>query len=98
MSNRLPLLALVIVSFGILTAVALMDGGIAGIFAAHASWGGRQVLVDLVIVCGLACIWMVQDARARGANAWPFVVLTLLAGSFGPLFYLVSRELGSSKD
>jgi hypothetical protein len=36
---------------------------------------------------------MVADARTRGLNAWPFVAITLVAGSFGPLFYLVMREL-----
>jgi hypothetical protein len=35
---------------------------------------------------------MVRDASARGLNAWPFVLVTLVAGSFGPLFYLVVRE------
>ena len=41
----------------------------------------------------MACIWMVNDARARGQNAWPFVALTLALGSFGPLLYLALREL-----
>ena len=38
-------------------------------------------------------VQMVRDARERGLVAWPFVVLTLAAGSFGVLFYLVAREL-----
>ena len=46
---------------------------------------------DLVVSSVLIVIWMVSDARARGLNAWPFVVVTLLAGSFGVLFYLLRR-------
>jgi hypothetical protein len=38
---------------------------------------------------------MVRDARERGLNPWPFVILTVLAGSFGPLLYLVLREVRS---
>jgi hypothetical protein len=36
---------------------------------------------------------MHADARARGRSAWPFIALTLAAGSFGPLAYLLVREL-----
>ena len=94
MSGRLVGLLLVIVAFGALTAIALLDVGFWGIIAPHfRSWGAGQVLADLVIVAVLACIWMVRDAPKNGLVAWPFVLLTLGAGSFGPLFYLVAREL-----
>ncbi|MDO9125636.1 MAG: hypothetical protein Q7U42_02135 [Parvibaculum sp.] len=46
-----------------------------------------------MIVCVLAIIWMVRDARTSGVNPWPFVAVTLAAGSFGILFYLVAREV-----
>jgi hypothetical protein len=93
-SLRLAALLLVIVLFGALTAVAIADAGILGIFLPHfRAWGPAQVFTDLVILALLSCIWMVGDARARETNPWPFVILTLLAGSFGPLFYLVAREL-----
>jgi len=93
MSGRFMLLVVVIAAFGLLTAEALLDVGYFGIFEMHMqSWAGMQVLTDLVIVCLLACVWMVQDARARGLSAWPFIVLTFAAGSFGPLFYLAWRE------
>ena len=96
MYTRLVLLIVVIALFGVLTALALMDVGFFGIIAPHfQSWGGGQVLADLVIMAILSCIWMVNDARARGGNAWPFVAITLVAGSFGPLLYLVLRELRS---
>jgi uncharacterized membrane protein YqjE len=94
MSGRLALLVVVIALFSVLTALALMDVGYLGILAPHfQSWGAGQVLADLVIVCTLACIWMVADARTSGVNAWPFIAITLVAGSFGPLLYLVVREV-----
>ena len=94
MSLRLVALIAVILAFGALSAQALMDVGYLGIFLGPLeSWAGTQVLFDLVIVCVLAIIWMVRDAKVSGVNPWPFIVLTLAAGSFGPLFYLVVREL-----
>ena len=58
------------------------------------SWG-LQILIDLYIACTLACCWMVQDTRARGkpiASVLPFLFLTLLLASMGPLLYLLLRE------
>ena len=94
MSGRLISLLVVIAGFSVLTVLALMDVGFLGILAPHfQSWGGAQVFIDLVIVAILACIWMAHDAPERGLSAWPFIVVTLIAGSFGPLLYLVVREL-----
>ena len=96
MSGRLIALVAVVAAFGVLTAFALMDVGFFGILEPHfRSWGGAQVFTDLVIALVLACFWMVYDARERGLPAWPFIVITLLAGSFGPLLYLVARTLRS---
>ena len=97
MSARLVGLTAVIVGFGVLTALALMDVGYFGILQPHFhSWGGAQVFIDLVILAILACVWMVRDARERGLTAWPFVAITLVAGSFGPLLYLATRQLRSN--
>lgn len=97
MPIRLIVLVLVIASFGVLSALALMDVGYFGILEPHfQSWGGAQVFVDLVIVAVLASIWMSKDARERGLSAWPFILITVFAGSFGPLLYLVVRELRST--
>lgn len=96
MSTRLAALLVVTALFGLLTAVALLDVGYFGIIAPHfQSWGAGQVFADLVILALLACVWMVADGRERGINPWPFVAVTLFLGSFGPLFYLVLRELRS---
>jgi hypothetical protein len=97
MSGRLIAPLLVIAGFGVLSALALRDVGYLGIIAPHLqSWGGAQVLTDLVILAVLACVWMISDARERGLPAWPFILVTLVAGSFGPLLYLVARELRST--
>jgi hypothetical protein len=98
MSIRLLALVVVTVAFAALTAIALLDVGYLGIIEPHfQSYGAAQVFFDLVIVAVLACFWMVQDARARGAGAWPYVLLTLAAGAFGPLLYLIVRELRESR-
>jgi hypothetical protein len=97
MSIRLMILFGVTLAFGVLSALALMDVGYLGIIAPHfQSWGGGQVFADLVILAVLAVMWMVRDARERGMTAWPFVVITVFAGSFGPLLYLIARELRST--
>lgn len=93
MSLRFVALLIVLALFAALTAAALLDVGYVGVFRTQLqSWGGAQVLTDLVIVCTLAMLWMVGDARTQGINPWPFVMVTLVAGSFGPLSYLALRE------
>ncbi|MGH8541771.1 MAG: DUF2834 domain-containing protein [Stenotrophobium sp.] len=84
------LLILVILAFGALSTLALEQHGYWGIIAYHLpSSAGWQVGADLVIACTLACIWMIGDARKSGRNVWPYLLITLVMGSFGPLFYLL---------
>ena len=52
-----------------------------------------QMLIDLVLACLLFTIWMVPDARRHGINPWPYVAITLVAGSIGGLGYLVHRAV-----
>jgi hypothetical protein len=86
------LLTLTLALFGALTAVALWHHGLWGIVAPHfQSFGAGQVFADLVIALALAMIWMWHDAKASGRNPWPWIALTLVAGSFGPLIYLLMR-------
>ena len=87
------LIAITLILFGALTAVALWQHGYWGIFAPHfKSFGGAQVLTDLVIALSLFLAWMWRDAKATGRNPWPWLILTLLSGSFGPLLYLLTRK------
>jgi hypothetical protein len=93
MNRTVLLLGTVVTAFAALSAWAALAVGYLGIFAAgFANPGALQILVDLVILCALAIVWLVGDARRRGLNPWPWVAITLLAGSFGPLLYLLRRE------
>lgn len=98
MPVRLVALGAAAAGLGVLTVLALADVGYVGILEPHfRSWGGAQVLMDLVILAVLACLWMVRDAKQRGLPWWPFVAITLAAGSFGPLLYLAVREARAAR-
>jgi hypothetical protein len=88
-----PLLILTLLLFGALSAVALWQHGYWGIIAPHfQSFGGGQVLADLVIALTLVMVWMWHDAGAVGRNPWPWIVATLVVGSLSPLLYLLTRK------
>ena len=92
-ARLLSLIGLTLV-FGAISAVALFDVGYFGIFEAGLdNWGAGQVFADLVVLAILGMVWMHHDSRSSGINPWPFIVITLAAGSFGVLFYLIAREL-----
>ena len=53
-----------------------------------------QVVIDLYLMATLACVWMYQDARARGrslASVLPYFLLTAVFVSVGPLLYIVVK-------
>ena len=83
-------LLLALVPFSVLSAIAVSRHGYWGILEPHfQSFGAAQVLADLVIALSLFIVWLWHDAKATGRNPWPWIVLTLVAGSFGPLIYLL---------
>ncbi len=87
------LLIVTLISLGGITAVALWQDGLVGIFAAIAhSFGSLQIFADLVIALTLVVVWMWRDARSTGRNIWPWIAITLVAGSFGPLLYLITAK------
>lgn len=95
MNWRILLLLLALADFSALSLYAMYEHGYVGIWEAGlANWATMQVLADLVIACVLIAIWIVGDARARGLSPWPYVAITLVGGSFGPLLYLLRREWG----
>lgn len=88
------IVTIVLLAFAAFSTWAMWQVGYFGIWqGAMANPGSWQVLIDLIVACGLICVWMVIDAREHGRNPWPFVAITLTAGSFGPLFYLLSRPI-----
>ena len=98
MNRKTSALVLVLLGFGLLSTYATLQVGYLGIWqSSFANWGTLQVLCDLIVTSSLAALWMLQDARRRGVNAWPFVVVTLFLGSFGPLLYLLRRGLGEAR-
>lgn len=54
---------------------------------------GLQISADLVIALWMFWIFAIPDARARGINVWPYLLLTPLFGSIAPLAYFVHRGL-----
>ena len=87
------LIIVTLILFGTLTAAALWQHGYWGVIAPHfQSFGGAQVFADLVIALVLFLMWMWRDAKATGRNPWPWIVITLAAGSFGPLVYLLTSK------
>src|SRR5262245_63234281 len=93
MNWRILVLVLVLADFGAVSLYAIWQHGYLGIWQAGlTSWASAQLLFDLVIACALASVWMARDARERDIVAWPFLVVTLVGGSFGPLLYLLWRE------
>ena len=91
--NTKAILIAVLLGFAALTAQSIFKVGYLGIWRAGiANMGALQILVDLSIVCSLFAVWLFKDAQQHGVNPWPFAVVTLFAGSFGPLLYLLWRR------
>lgn len=96
LSRKMIAIALLI-PFSILTVYAVLQVGYIGIFDYHRhSPAGWQVFTDLVIALVIVLIWMIPDAKKNNRNPWPWVVLTLVAGSIGPLLYLATEKSESS--
>ena len=86
------LIAFVLADFTALTVYALYQFGLIGLFdAVFANAATITAFADLVIALSLVMIWMWQDARKRGVSALPYCAVTLVAGSVGPLLYLLFR-------
>jgi len=84
-----PLILAIFLPFALYSAYTLMQVGYIGIWTSHAHIAGVQVLSDLIIACILAMVWMWRDAQASGRTVWPYILVTLTMGSFGPLSYLL---------
>lgn len=72
--------------------VVFIDG-LDGLLAIHAFNGwGPQILIDLVIACVFAMLWLVPDAKKHGISPWPFVIGIPFLGSISTLAYFALRE------
>ncbi len=88
-----PLLTLVTAAFTAFTLYVLSRTGLVGFFEQLLSTpAGWQTLADLTIALTLVLAWMWQDTRREGRAFWPWVPVTLLLGSIGPLLYLLLRR------
>lgn len=98
MSVRHVVLWTVLIAFSTYSTWAMWDVGYLGIWEAGLqSKASLQILLDLVITCSLAGLWLIGDARVRQVRAWPWLAGILLTGSIGLLAYLIARELASSR-
>lgn len=91
MLTKRSLAITLLIPFSALTIYAVMQVGYVGIFDYHRhSPAGWQVFADLVVALILVLSWMIPDAKKRGRNPIPWVVMTLFLGSIGPLLYLAT--------
>jgi hypothetical protein len=85
-----PVLILTLAAFGAFSLYAMWQVGYLGIWqAGMASVGAWQLLLDFVLTSLLLLGYMARDARQTGRKLWPYAVITLAAGSFGPMLYLL---------
>jgi len=92
MSFRKIALGVVLLDFLALTGYVVWQHGYLGFFQLVLGNSASALAVcDLTIALALILAWLVRDARERGVSPLPYVVLTLLLGSAGPLLYLLRR-------
>lgn len=82
-----------IIGFAVLTIAGVVNDGLPGgavdaITFNTMSW---QIYIDLVLAIIVLSIWIHRDATRRGTNPWPYIAGGVIAGMFGPLFYLLLR-------
>ena len=91
--KRVAALVVLLVAFSVVSGFALLELGYVGLWKlAFQSWGTLQLFCDLACMVSLVLGWMVRDSKTSGVPVAPYFVLTLLAGSPGPLLYLLHRE------
>jgi hypothetical protein len=85
-----PLLWFIAVVFTAYSFLAMAQVGYFGIWqAGFANAGSLQILLDLVVGSVLLMGFVARDAKATGRTWWPWALVTIAAGSFGTLGYLL---------
>lgn len=98
MGLKTMLLAAVFAAFTAQTGWVLWLYGMSWVEVVFQNPVSTLVFVDLCIALTMVMTWMWLDARDRGWNVWPYLVVTLMAGSVGPLAYLIRREWGQRRE
>ncbi|MDP2820205.1 MAG: DUF2834 domain-containing protein [Polaromonas sp.] len=87
------IVALVLIPFTVLSMASLWQVGYWALFTQQfANFGTQQVLADLLIAVGICMYWMWRDAQNTGRNPWPWLALSMVSGSFGPLLYFITAK------
>ena len=90
MNRKQWLLAFVLFDFCALNLYVMSQYGLGDMIAlVTANAVTVLAFVDLTIALSLITVWMWNDARDRGISVLPYVAVTLLLGSIGPLIYLI---------
>lgn len=85
-----PMLWIITLAFGAFSFWAVAQVGYFGIWRSGlANAGSQQILLDLVVSSVLLIGFVARDAKAQGRTWWPWALVTLAAGSFGTLGYLL---------
>lgn len=93
MTRKRFLFILLFIDFALLSGWSLWHVGFIGIFEAGLdNPGSIQIFVDLFIAAGIALGFIWQDAKKKGINAVPYVIVTAALGSFGLIAYMIRRE------
>ena len=91
--KTVPLIALIL--FSVFTAYSMINAQESLLdFGARlmSSLDTAQVVIDLYILCAMACVWMYRDNKSKGKEVrsiLPYFLLTAIFASLGPLLYLV---------
>jgi len=97
MNTNRTIVAAVLAGFTALNVYVLSEHSIVELFElVLANSATTLAFVDLLIALSLVSVWIWQDARAHDTSPWPYLIITALTGSIGPLLYLLRRPADSA--
>ncbi|HLA15547.1 MAG TPA: hypothetical protein VJZ72_01490 [Candidatus Limnocylindrales bacterium] len=88
-----------LIAFAALNGWAFASDGLVGFAGFLTGLGpfGVVAIVDLLLALAIGMVFVVRDARARGHDWRPYIVVTLLTGSIGLLAYLARHGLTAAE-
>ena len=85
-------LEIVLLGFAAFTGYCLYEYGTVGLFKmAFANAVSTLLFTDLTISLVIVLVWLGADAEEHHISMLPYIALTLMFGSVGPLLYLIRR-------